>query len=581
MSRRISKLAGPTAVAAGMAGSFIGEVVKLGPMGLIGEVIRIEGDAATIQVYEDTTGLKPGDPVEPSGEEFCVELGPGILGGIFDGVQRPLVSLAQGWGDFVSKGARTSRLSRSAIWDFTPLVKPGDRVAGGSVLGTAPETRLILHRIMTPHGVEGTVAQVHGGLKTIMDPVVELEDGTPIFMRQKWNIRAPRPVARGLPASKPLVTGQRVIDTLYPVALGGAAIIPGGFGSGKTVLEQTIAKHSSARIIVYIGCGERGNEMADTLEQLGSLTDPVTGRPLMERTALIANTSNMPVAAREASIYTGVTIAEYYRDMGYDVAVLADSTSRWAEALREISSRLEEIPGEEGYPTYLAGRLGAFYERAGRARLYGRPEEEGSVTIIGAVSPPGGDFSEPVTQASLRVASTFWGLDTELAYQRHFPAISWRTSFSLVRRPLEKWFSDNAASGWAEMASRVHQILQREEELTEIARVVGADSMEEKDRAAMEAGRIIREGYLRQSAVHPVDACCPLPRQAVILRAALAFIDAMAAAVARGAPLEEIESSPYMERLLRLKEAPAEGVEAEAAALRGESKKFLEGLTAS
>jgi V/A-type H+-transporting ATPase subunit A len=563
-----------------MAGSFIGEVVKLGPMGLIGEVIRIEGDIATIQVYEDATGLKPGDPVEPSGEEFCVELGPGLLGGIFDGVQRPLPALAQGWGDFIRKGAKVHRLGRSAIWDFLPSVKPGDKVAGGSILGSVLETKLIPHKIMVPHGVKGTIAAVFGGLRTVMDPVAELTGGTPLYMRQKWNIRRPRPVARRLPSIQPLLTGQRVVDSLFPIALGGAAIIPGGFGSGKTVLEQTIAKHSSARIIVYIGCGERGNEMADTLEQLGGLLDPATGRPLMERTILIANTSNMPVAAREASIYTGAAIAEYYRDMGYDVAVLADSTSRWAEALREISSRMEEIPGEEGYPTYLAGRLGAFYERAGRVELAGRPGETGSMTIIGAVSPPGGDFSEPVTQASLRVASTFWGLDTELAYQRHFPAINWRTSYSLTYRSMARWYSENAGKDWAEMIARLQAILQREEELEEIARIVGADSMEEKDRAAMRAGRIIREGYLRQSAVHPVDACCPLPRQRKTLEAMLDFIEAMLAAVAGGAPLEEIEASPALERLLRLKEAPADGLDAEAEALRKEYTSFMEGLAA-
>ncbi|MDH4184083.1 MAG: V-type ATP synthase subunit A [Nitrospinota bacterium] len=578
MSRMISKVAGPAVQARGMTGSFLGEVVKLGPSGLVGEVIRIEEGLATIQVYEDTTGLKPGDLVDPSGEEFCVELGPGVLGGIFDGVQRPLPRLAADWGDFIHRGANVQRLDRSAKWDFVTSVKSGDRVGGGAALGTVRETELILHRIMVPHGVEGEISKVYPGQKTIMEPVAELLDGTPLFMRQKWNIRLPRPVGRRLPFSQPLITGQRVIDSLFPMALGGAGIIPGGFGSGKTVLEQTIAKHSSARIIVYIGCGERGNEMADTLEQLSSLVDPSTGRPLMERTTLIANTSNMPVAAREASIYTGVTIAEYYRDMGYDVAVLADSTSRWAEALREISSRMEEIPGEEGYPPYLAGRLGAFYERAGKVEVAGRPGESGSLTIIGAVSPPGGDFSEPVTQASLRMASTFWGLDSELAYQRHFPAINWRTSFSLSYRAMAGWYSEQAGKAWPEMIARTQAILQREEELEEIARIVGADSMEEKERAAMEAGRIVREGYLRQSAVHPVDAFCALPRQKKILEAILNLVEAMTAAVASGALLEDILSSPFIERAMRLKEWPMEQLEAQANELHREYTAFLEGL---
>ncbi|MDH5511214.1 MAG: V-type ATP synthase subunit A [Nitrospinota bacterium] len=578
MSQRITRVAGPAVQASDMAGSFMGEVVKLGAMGLIGEVIRIEGEIATIQVYEDTTGLIPGDRVERSGEEFSVELGPGLLGSIFDGVQRPLQALASGWGDFISKGAQIPRLDRSAKWEFRPKVAPGQMVAGGAELGHVPETELVNHKIMVPHGVSGEVAKVFAGPKTITDPVAELADGTLLYMRQKWNIRKPRPVGKRLPSTRPLVTGQRVIDSLFPIALGGVGIIPGGFGSGKTVLEQTIAKHSEARIIIYIGCGERGNEMADTVEQLLELSDPATGRPLMERTILIANTSNMPVAAREASIYTGVTIAEYYRDMGYDVVALADSSSRWAEALREISSRMEEIPGEEGYPPYLSGRLGAFYERAGKVAAAGRPEETGSLTIIGAVSPPGGDFSEPVTQASLRMASTFWGLDTQLAYQRHFPAINWRTSYSLTHRAMTRWFTENVGDRWPEMIAKTQAILQREEELEEIARIVGADSMEERERTALEAGRIIREGYLRQSAVHPVDVSCPLSRQLKTLETILGFIAAMNAAVGRGAMLEDIITSPLVERLLRLKEAPPEGLDALIESLREEYKTFFDSL---
>lgn len=573
---RIIRVSGPAVTAGNTLGCFMSELVRVGANRLMGEIIRIEGDAAVIQVYEDTMGLKVGDPVERTGELLSVELGPGLIGAIYDGIQRPLTTLATMWGDFIQRGADVKRLNREKKWRFTPAVKPGDRVEWGVTLGTVQETPRVVHKIMAPKGFSGIVDMAAEGEFTITEPVVTLRDGRSTAMRQKWNVREPRPRLDRIPLTEPLITGQRVVDTLFPIAEGGAAIIPGGFGSGKTVLEQTIAKYAQADIIIYIGCGERGNEMADTLSQLPKLTDPHTGRPLMERTILIANTSNMPVAAREASIYTGMTIAEYYRDMGYKVTVLADSTSRWAEALREISSRLEEIPGEEGYPTYLASRLGAFYERAGRARLVGRPDETGSVTIIGAVSPPGGDFSEPVTQASLRMASTFWGLDYDLAHQRHFPAINWRISFSLTYPALSAWYARNVSPDWSAMVGKVHAILQKEEELSEVVKIVGMDSLEDKERIALEGARLLREGYLRQSAAHPTDAFCSIKRQARMLSAYLFFVESMAGSSERGISAETIIRFPGMEALLRLKEIPEAELDAKIETLRNEFIQYVE-----
>jgi len=567
---RIIKVSGPAVTAGNMLGCFMSELTRVGDNRLMGEIIRIEGDTAVIQVYEDTMGLSVGGPVERTGELLAVELGPGLIGSIYDGIQRPLTTLADNWGDFIQRGADVKRLDRERKWKFTPAVKPGDRVEWGMVLGSVQETPRVVHKIMVEKGVSGIVETAVEGNFSITDPVVTLKDGRAITMRQKWNVREPRPRLDRIPLTEPLLTGQRVVDTLFPIAEGGAAIIPGGFGSGKTVLEQTIAKYAQADIIIYIGCGERGNEMADTLSQLPKLTDPHTGRPLMERTILIANTSNMPVAAREASIYTGMTIAEYYRDMGYKVTVLADSTSRWAEALREISSRLEEIPGEEGYPTYLASRLGAFYERAGRAHLVGRPDETGSVTIIGAVSPPGGDFSEPVTQASLRMASTFWGLDYDLAHQRHFPAINWRISFSLTYPALAGWYAQNVSPDWGAMVKKAHAILQKEEELSEVVKIVGMDSLEDRERITLEGARLLREGYLRQSAAHPTDAFCSIKRQEKMLSTFLFFMDSMATAAERGVSAETIIRFPGMEALLRLKEIPEEEMDAKIESLRNE-----------
>ena len=572
---KIIKVSGPTVQAGNMFGCFMGEVVLVGPEQLMGEIIRIDGETAMVQVYEDTLGLKIDDPVKRTGELLSVELGPGLLGGVFDGIQRPLSGLARQWGDFIHRGARIYRLDREKKWTFEPTVKPGDPVEYGTVLGTVRESERILHKIMAPKGIKGTIKSVERGELAVKDTVATLADGTKISMSQRWNIREPRPRSRRLPLTVPMLTGQRVVDTLFPIAEGGAAIIPGGFGSGKTVLEQTIAKFAEADVIIYIGCGERGNEMADTLHQLTQLQDPHTGRPLGERTILIANTSNMPVAAREASIYTGITLAEYYRDMGYRVTMLADSTSRWAEALREISSRLEEIPGEEGYPTYLASRLGTFYERAGRTKIAGRPLETGSITVIGAVSPPGGDFSEPVTQASLRMASTFWELDYDLAYQRHFPAINWRASFSLAYPKMMKWYKTEVSGEWPEMIRRTHAILQREEELAEVVKIVGADSMEDRERADLESARLLREGYLRQSAVHPTDAYCSVQRQNKMLSLFLEYIEAMTRAVEKGVTMDDILASPLIERLLRLKETSEDKLDEEMANLRKAHKDFF------
>ncbi len=572
---RISGISGPTITAELMRGCFMHEVVRVGWEKLLGEIIRIDGDLAVIQVYEETLGLKIGDPVERTGELLSVELGPGLLGGIFDGIQRPLPSLYERWGDYISKGAIVPRLDKIRKWRFTPVAKAGDRVEGGTVLGTVEETPAITHRIMVPPCVSGTIAAINSGEFTIAEPVAELDDGTRITMRQRWNIREPRPTAERLGFNVPMLTGQRILDTLFPVAEGGSAIIPGGFGTGKTVLEQTIAKFAAASVIIYIGCGERGNEMSDVLHQFPLLSDPYTGRPLMERTILIANTSNMPVAAREASIYTGMAMAEYYRDMGLRVALMADSTSRWAEALREISSRLEEMPGEEGYPTYLASRLAAFYERAGRFRCLGRKEEVGAITVIGAISPPGGDFSEPVTQASMRTASTFWALDYDLAYQRHFPAINWRTSYSLVAPNLSRWFAENAATDWGAMVEEANAILQREEELADIAKVVGIDAMGEKERVEMELARLIREGYLRQSSTHPTDAFCSQVRQTKLLAMFLDYARTVSSAVHKGCPLETVLRAPMVEALLRAREMPEDGLDAELQSLREEVRAYF------
>ena len=551
------------------------EMVRIGEAGLQGEIIKIEGDVAAIQVYEDTMGLRVGDRVELTGELLSVELGPGLIGSIFDGIQRPLVELYEQWGNFIGKGVRINALNRERRWKFSPSVKQGDAVKPGMLLGNVQETSRILHKIMVPVDVEGVIKEIKSGEFAVTDTVAVLEGGRELTLSQKWNIRKPRPSAGRLPSNVPMITGQRILDTLFPVAEGGSAIIPGGFGTGKTVLEQTIAMFADADVIIYVGCGERGNEMAEVLRKFPELIDPYSGKPLMERTILIANTSNMPVAAREASIYTGMTMAEYYRDMGYRVTLLADSTSRWAEALREISSRMEEIPGEEGYPSYLPSRLGLFYERAGCMRCLGRPDDTGVITIIGAVSPPGGDFSEPVTQASMRLAPTFWALDYDLAHQRHFPAINWHSSFSLSYPDMVKWYADNVDGDWQEMVAEVHSILQKEVELAEMVKIVGIDAMGDQERIEMETARLLKEGYLRQSSYQPNDAFCSYKRQQKMLSIFLYYIRNVTAAVKEGISADYILAAPMVERLLRLKEIPEKQIEKEIEALTGEIADYI------
>jgi len=527
MQGSIIRVAGPVVVAEHLTGAQMYEVVRVGALGLIGEVIRLEGDHATIQVYEDTSGLRVGDTVEATGAPLQVELGPGLLGGIFDGVQRPLPILRDQAGDFIARGISASPVDRSKKWEFAPSVRVGDRVGPGDELGTVPETASLEHRVMVPPTVQGVVEKICTGEFTVDDVIGVIratgDHNAPIEIRlvQKWPVRRGRPYIRKLDPDTPLITGQRVIDSFCPVTKGGTAMIPGGFGSGKTVMEQTLAKRADADIIVYVGCGERGNEMTDVLEEFPHLEDPRTGEPLMRRTILIANTSNMPVAAREASIYTGITLAEYYRDMGYDVALMADSTSRWGEALREISGRLEEMPGEEGYPAYLATRLADFYERAGRVMTLGKDERIGSVTVVGAVSPPGGDFSEPMTQNTLRVAGAFWGLDIGLARRRHFPAINWITSYSLY--DLRKWFIDNVATDWEVQTVEAMALLQEEAKLMEIVQLVGSDALPEDQKALLQVARMLREDYLQQFALDPLDGYCPPQKQYWMLRVLLTF----------------------------------------------------------
>lgn len=561
MSGSLRRIAGPVAEAAGMTGSKMYDVVRVGAHGLVGEIIRLDGDTATIQVYEDTTGLRAGEPVESDGQPLAAELGPGLLGSIYDGVQRPLSAIfAAGGTPYVARGLSSPALDRARRWPFTPTARVGDPVRAGDVLGTTPESGSILHRVLVPPGITGRIAELRAGDLGPEEMVasVQTEDGrlVPCALVQRWPVRRPRPHSGKLDPLVPLVTGQRVVDTLFPVAKGGTAIIPGGFGTGKTVLEQTLAKWADAEIVVYVGCGERGNEMAEVLTDFPRLADPTTGAPLMDRTVLIANTSNMPVAAREASVYTGVTIAEYYRDMGYHVALLIDSTSRWGEALREVSSRLGEMPGEEGYPAYLASRIAELYERSGHVRCLGTDERRrGSVTIVGAVSPPGGDFSEPMTQNSLRVTGAFWALEYDLAHRRHFPAISWTRSYSLYLPQLGPWYREHVALDWEQLRDRAMALLAQEEELQAIVQLVGPDALPEAQRAVLAVARMLREDYLQQSAQHPEDAYCTLDKAYHMLRVILAFYDALAAAVQRGTDLSTLLTLPEVAEIARLKDA--------------------------
>lgn len=557
MQGHILKVSGPLVVAGGMAEVKLFDVVRVSNRRLIGEVIELRGDKASIQVYEETSGLGPGDPVESTGLPLSVELGPGLIESIFDGIQRPLTDIREKTGDRITRGVEVAALNREKKWEFEPLVKVGDRVGQGDFLGKVQETPIVEHRVMVPKGIEGTIEWIHEGAATVLDTIakVKSDDGkvSELSMMQKTPVRLGRNYKKKLPPDVPMLTGQRVIDTLFPVAEGGVAAVPGPFGSGKTVVQHQLAKWVNADIIVYVGCGERGNEMTDVLMEFPRLKDPKSGQPLMKRTVLIANTSDMPVAAREASIYTGITIAEYFRDMGYRVAVMADSTSRWAEALREMSGRLEEMPGEEGYPAYLGSRLADFYERAGRVVCIGSNGREGSISAIGAVSPPGGDLSEPVTQATLRIVKVFWGLDAQLAYRRHFPAINWLLSYSLYIERLGGWMKDNVSEDWVEMRQDTMNILQEESELEEIVRLVGVESLSVKDRFTLETARSIREDYLHQNAFHEVDTYTSMNKQHKMLGLILEFHVLGQKALEEGVELGKIIKMPVREKIGRAK----------------------------
>lgn len=516
----IYRIAGPVVTVTGIRPRMY-DVVFVGNLNLMGEVIQIRGAKSLVQVYEDTSGVKPGEIVIATGAPLMVELGPGLLKSIYDGIQRPLPVLRDKMGDFIARGIMEPGLDRTKEWKFISTVKKGSKVKDGSIIGTVQETKDTEHRILVPPGISGTVEEIREGKYTVDETICRLSGGKTLFLMQKWPVRIPRPFKNKFMPDVPLLTGQRIIDTLFPLAKGGTACIPGGFGTGKTVMQHQLSKWSDAEIVVYIGCGERGNEMTEMLTEFPKLKDPRTGAPLMERTVLIANTSNMPVAAREASVYTGITIAEYYRDMGYGVSLMADSTSRWAEAMREISSRLEEMPGEEGFPAYLSAKISAFYERAGRVITLN--DKEGSITVTGAVSPPGADFSEPITQNTLRIVKVFWALDSKLAQRRHFPAINWLTSYSLYTNTLEKWFEENVSSDWKAMRIKTMEILQKESELQAIVQLVGSDALPEKDQLTLEIARALREIFLQQHAYHEVDSYCSIQKQYKLLKTILDY----------------------------------------------------------
>lgn len=561
----IIRITGPVVTVEGLEGARMFDVVRVGDLGLVGEVIKLQGGTATLQIYEDTTGLRPGEKVVNTGQALSVELGPGLLTSIYDGIQRPLNVLREQSGDFISRGLVIPALDEKKKWEFVPTKKKGDKVTAGEIIGTVQETQLISHKIMVPPGVSGELSQIKGGQYTIREVVakVKTEGGeVDVFLATKWKVRTPRPINRKLPPDTPLITGQRVMDTFFPVAKGGTAAIPGPFGSGKTVAQQQLAKWADANIIVYVGCGERGNEMTEVLATFPELEDPISKRPLMERTILVANTSNMPVAAREASIYTGITMAEYYRDMGYAVALMADSTSRWAEALREISGRLEEMPGEEGYPAYLGSRLAEFYERSGKVVALSPEERVGSVTVVGAVSPPGGDFSEPVSQNTLRVTRVFWALDASLASRRHFPSINWLTSYSLYTEDLRGWYQDKVDKEFPDMRAEALGILQKEAELNDIVQLVGYDALPESEKGTMDVAKSIREDYLQQSAYDAVDTYTSVRKQYLMMNTILTFGKKEAEAIRAGAQAAQVSALPVKVKIGRIKWTPEDQVEA-------------------
>lgn len=559
---RVFSVNGPVVIAEDLYGAKMYDMVKVGEKGLFGEIIGVEGNKVTIQVYEETAGIRPAEPVVSTYEPLSVELGPGLVGCIFDGTQRPLELIRESSGDFIARGVELPALRRDKKWEFKPLVKEGSEVEPGDILGEVQETTTIKHRIMVPPGIGGRIVEIKEGAFTVEEVIAVVEDkegrNQEIKMLQKWPVRTPRPYRRKLPLSEPLLTGQRVIDTFFPIAKGGVACIPGPFGSGKTVVQHQLAKWSNADLVVFIGCGERGNEMTDVLMEFPELIDPYTGEPLMKRTVLIANTSNMPVAAREASVYTGITIAEYYRDMGYSVALMADSTSRWAEAMREISGRLEEMPGEEGFPAYLGTRIASFYERAGKVQCLGSEGRSGSLSVIGAVSPPGGDLSEPVTQNTLRVVQVFWGLEDRLAYRRHFPAINWLISYSLYLQHLEEYCKKEVAADFSSKRAEAMRILQQEAELEEVVRLVGVESLSSRERFVLEIARSIREDFLQQNAFQEIDTYTSLKKQYLMLSAILIYYQEGMQAIERGLSLKELLTIPAREKIGRMKYIPEE-----------------------
>ena len=578
----IKKVAGPLVIAEGMRDANMFDVVRVSSQRLIGEIIEIHGDEASIQVYEETSGLGPGEPVESMGVPMSVELGPGLITSIYDGIQRPLDDIMKISGNNLKRGVEVPSLKRNLKWEFVPTVKVGDEVETGDVIGTVQETVLVQQKIMVPYGIKGTIKEIKEGTFTVEDivAVVETEKGEKeLTMMQRWPVRKGRPYQKKLPPVKPLVTGQRVIDTFFPIAKGGVAAVPGPFGSGKTVIQHQLAKWAEADIVVYIGCGERGNEMTDVLNEFPELKDPKTGQFLMERTVLIANTSDMPVAAREASIYTGITIAEYFRDMGYSVALMADSTSRWAEALREMSGRLEEMPGEEGYPAYLGSRLAQFYERAGHVVSLGKEGREGALSVIGAISPPGGDISEPVSQATLRIVKVFWGLDSSLAYKRHFPAINWLTSYSLYLDNMEKWFNEKVALDWMTGRQKMMSLLQDEAELEEIVKMVGMDALSAGDRLKMEAARSIREDFLHQNSFHEVDTYSSLKKQYLLMKLVVAYYEQGVEALEKGANIQDLVKLDVREKIGRFKYVLEENLDEEYKAVLEQLAKEISNIT--
>ena len=584
MSGTITKVSGPLVVAEGLADANVSDVVRVGSQRLIGEILNMTGDKASIQVYEETSGLGPGAVVETTGMPLSVELGPGMLDNIYDGIQRPLPEMKALTGDCITRGTDVKALNREKKWDFVPVAKVGDLLAPGDVLGTVQETTAILHKIMVPYGVKGQVLSLNGGLHTVDEVIATVRDEKgkthELTMIQRWPVRIARPYTRKYVPSRPMNSGQRIIDTLFPIAKGGTAAVPGPFGSGKTVVQHQLAKWSDVDIVIYIGCGERGNEMTDVLMEFPELKDPRNGEPLMKRTVLIANTSDMPVAAREASIYTGITIAEYFRDMGYDVAVLADSTSRWAEALREMSGRLEEMPGEEGYPAYLASRLAQFYERAGVVECLGSDDRQGSVTAIGAVSPPGGDISEPVSQATMRIVKVFWALDSSLAYARHFPAINWLTSYSLYLDTLAPWYTEQFGEAYMQNRTKAMHILQEESELQEIVRLVGQDALSPADRLTMETAKSIREDFLQQNAFVDEDAYSSYRKQYRLMDLVLRFDELCREALQKGADMEKLFVIPARERIGRAKMADVKVFEQEYTEIEEQMKREIEEVIA-